>query len=355
MRGGIVGASVALMIAAGPSSAAPPDPNARYKELVAAYAAGDRAAAVAGIGALDDDELRSGVEGIREDSPRLLLAALLLHTDRRLLTRSMDVETRQGCRSAHTDPARRAAEQLMLHVDGVGFARRWTIAMALRDHWDGCFDDAQAWIDAGARWFANDPQVALTRGAIYETIATLPSEAPTPYAAAAGWARTAGMVALAERKRRLTEARRSLERAVSLDPALDPGHVRLARVLWLLGKGEDGRAALEAVIARSRDDDIRHLAHLFLARVHQDAGREEPALREYRAALTLQPDSQAAALGLADALRAMGQPEAARDAVEAALAAVGRPRDQQAFWEYRFADARRGSRMLDGLRDELEP
>ena len=191
----------------------------------------------------------------------------------------MDVEAPQGCKSAHTEPARRTAEHLMLHVDGVGFARRWTIAMALRDHWDGCFVEAQAWIDAGARWFANDPEVALTRGAIYESLAMLPSQAPSPFAASAGQWRRAGMHAVAERKRQLGEARRSLERAVSLDPALDRAQVRLARVLWHLGKGEDGRAGLEAVIARSGDDDVLHLAHLFLARVHQDAGRDEAAAR----------------------------------------------------------------------------
>ena len=356
MRGGIVAASVAFTLAASSSSAAPPDPNAYYKSLVASYADGDRAAAVAGIGTLDQHELRAGVESARGYPSRLLLAALLMHTDRRLLEgRSVDVEARQGCLSAQTEAVRRTAEHLMLQVDGVELVRRWTIAVALRDHWDGCFLDAQGWIDTGARWFAGDAEVALTRGAIYEALATLPSDAPTPYAAAAGWARTAGMVALATRRLQLTEARRSLERAVALDPGLDRAQVRLARVLWHLGKGEEGRAALDAVIARSRDGEVLHLAHLFLARVHQDAGRDAPAVAEYRAALALQPESQAAALGLADALRASGQPDAARDVVEAALAAAGRPRDRQVFWEYRTADARQGGRLLDALRDELGP
>jgi tetratricopeptide (TPR) repeat protein len=348
-------ACVAAALAGGAASAAPPDPNAAYKKLVATYAAGHRAAAVAGIGALDDDALRAGVESVRYHPPRYLLAVLLLHTDRRLLGRSVDVEAPQGCRSAHTDPARRTAEHLILHVDGIELARRWTIAMALRDQWDGCFPEAVAWIDAGARWFAGDAEVALTRGAIYETLAMLPSRAPTPYAAAAGRARTIGMVALAERKRMLGEARRSLERAVALDPGLDRARVRLARVLWHLGKGAESTPLLEAAIAGSREEDVHHLAHLVLARVRQEAGRHEDAIPEYRAALAVQPDSQAAALGLADALRASGQVEAAREVVEAVLAASGRRRDRQFFWEYRTADARRGEALLDALRDELGP
>ena len=122
-----------------------------------------------------------------------------------------------------------------------------------------------------------------------------------------------------------------------------------------LGKAEQARATLEAVLARSRDDGVRHLAHLFLARVEQDAGRTDEAVRGFRAALTLQPDSQAAALGLSDALQLAGEPDAARAAVEAALAMDARRRDQQAFWEYRFADARPAARLLDALRDDVAP
>jgi tetratricopeptide (TPR) repeat protein len=182
----------------------------------------------------------------------------------------------------------------------------------------------------------------------------LPSLAPTPYAVEGGPARTMGMLARAERKQRLNEARRSLERAVVLDPTLDRARVRLARVLWHMGNGKESAPLLEAVVARSRDEDVLHLAHLFLARVHQEAGGHGAAVAGYRAALELEADSQAAALGLADALRSAGQAEAAREAVEAALAAAGL-RERQAYWEYRTADARRGSAMLDALRDEVGP
>jgi tetratricopeptide (TPR) repeat protein len=197
--------------------------------------------------------------------------------------------------------------------------------------------------------------VALTRGAIYETLATLPSEAPRPYETTHGGARMAGMGEMAERARLLNTARRSLEQAVALDPGLDRARLRLGRVLWHLGKAEESRAALDAVLARSRDGAVLHLAHLFLARVHQDAGRHGEAVSEYRAALLLQPDSQAAALGLADALQLAGQPDAAREAVEGALSAATRRRDAQLFWEYRYADARHASRLLDALRDEVAP
>jgi tetratricopeptide (TPR) repeat protein len=352
----IVAASVAITIGTGRAAAAPPDPNARYKELVAAYAAGGRAAAVAGIGTLDDDALRAGVESVRGYPARLLRAALMLHTDRRLLEeRSADTETAPGCESAQTDPAWRTAQHLMLHVDSLDFVRRWSIAVALQDQWDGCFTHAHRWIDAGARWFADDPEVALARGAMYETLATLPSRAPRPFDTSRSGARKAGLFAVAIRARLLNEARRSLERAVALDSAAERARLRLGRVLWHLGKREEAAAALDGVLARSRDEDVRHLAHLFRARLHQDAGQAEWALRDYRAALALQPESQAAAMGLADALQLAGEPEAARTVVEAALATAGRRHARQAFWEYRFADARRALGLLDALRDEAGP
>lgn len=357
MRRRTAAASLAVVLAAPPARAAPVDPNARYKELVAAYAAGERARAVAEVGDLDQDALRSGVEAVREYPPRLLLAALLLHTDRRLLERgAMDAaETTPLCESAHEGPAGRTVRHLLRHTEGVDLARRWSMAMALQDNWDGCVEDALRWIDSGAGWFPSDAEVLLVRGALYETIATLPSPMPRPGMASTARARQAVFTAVAERHRLLGEARRSLERATAAAPTLDAARVLLGRVLWRLGQIDAARLALETVIGRSPAPSTLHLAHLFLARVHQDAGRNDDAVREYRAALGLEPSSQAAAIGLADALQVAGFPESARTIVEGTLAEAGRRREAPAFWEYKFANARQGSGMLERLRDEVTP
>ena len=346
---------IAIALGIAPVSAAPPDPAARYVELVAAYAAGDRAVAVAGLGTIDESAIGSGMERLRGQSPTLVRAAAMLHTDRRLLERgSPDTpETRPNCESSHTKPAWQAVQFLMLDPAGTDFARRWCIAMALRDRWDGCFDAAFRWIDAGARWFPADPGILLARGALYETVAVLPTPLPRPYAIAGSQARQAALAATAERTQRLKEARRSLERALAADPALDMAQVRLGRVLWRLGEGDPARAALESVLARSRDDATLHLAHLFVARVHQDARSHDAALRAYRAALRLQPTSHAAAMGLSDALQLAGEPEEARAAVEGALAATGRRREPQSFWEYTFGDLRRATELLEHLREDV--
>lgn len=349
----IAAAAIAAALGIAP---VPPLPGGRYTELVLSYASPQRAEAVAGIGALDEDALRSGVEGLRGQPAPLLRAALMLHTDRRLLERpALDAtETIPACESIHTQPAAHAAQLLMLDPAGTDFVRRWSIAIALQDHWDGCFADALRWIDTGARWFPNDAQVLLVRGALHETIAALPSPLPRLSAVTTQRSQQAIFAANAERAHLLNEARRSLERAVDVDPALELARLRLGRILWRLGKGEAARVALESVLARSRDDAVVHLAHLFIARVHQDAGRHDAALREYRAALELEPTSQAAAMGLSDALQLAGEAEAARAAVERALVEAGRRPHPQPFWEYAFGNSRHAAELLDRLREEVE-
>lgn len=350
----IAAASIATALGIAPS-AAPPLSAARYIELVNAYAAGDRAVAVAGLGALDEGSVRSGIQSLRGQSLTLVRAAVMLHTDRRLLERGAPdgPETTPACESAHTGPAWQAVQLLMLDPAGTDFGRRWSIAMALQDRWDGCFDTAFRWIDAGARWFPTDPEILLARGGLYETVAALPSPLPRPFAIAGSQARQAALAATAERTQRLKEARRSLERALAADPALDMARVRLGRVLWRLGEGDAARASLEIVLARSRDDATLHLAHLFVARVHQDARSHDAALREYRAALELQPTSHAAAMGLSDALQLAGEPEEARAAVEGALAVAGRRLEPQSFWEYTFGGSRRATELLERLREDI--
>ena len=335
------------------AAAAPPDPNAPYKELVSAYAAGNRATAVAGLGALDEDALRAGAASLAGQPPGLLLAALMLHTDRRLLERGTPEtpETIPVCTSAHVGPSLRLAQQLVLDVSGTEIARAWLVAIALQDRWDGCFEDAFRWIDAAARWFPADSDVLLTRAMAYETFAALPLPLPRASKAVGMTAVRTVQGAAADRLRHLGEARRSLERALAADARLGLARLRLGRVLWRLREGDAARAALERVIAEGGDDALVHLAHLFVARVHVEEGRLDPAIASYRAALDLHPSSQAAAIGLADALQLAGEPEEARARVEAALARAGRGREMEPFWEYVFGDARRAPERLERLRD----
>lgn len=348
----LVSASLAIALALAP--ARKPGPVERYVELVAAYARGDRAVAVAGVGALSQETIRLGLDRLQAEHPFLSRAAVMLHTDRRLLERQERdaAESEPACASEQTRPAWEAAQLLMLAPSTTDFARRWLIAMTLHDRYAGCVVDAFRWSDAAARAFAGDAEVLLARGTLYESVAALETP-PSPLAASAGSrARQQAMTAAAGRDSRLAEAQRALERALVADPSVELARLRLGRVLWRLGKGKAARSALEKVTAESRDAAVLHLAHLFLARVHQDAGDADAALREFRAAHALQPTSQPAAMGLSDALQLAGDTEGARAVVEGSLAVAGRRPAPQSFWEYTFGDPRQGIELLDRLREE---
>ena len=332
----------------------------RYIELVTAYAAGDRSGAVAGIGTLDEEAVRFGLASLRGRPLRLARAALMLHTDRRHLERFVPGRNEvtsvqvQCAESAHVRYALQAAQILLLTPDGRDFARRFFHAVALQDRLDECFEEAIPWIDVGAQWFPTDPAILLTRGMIYESLAAREARQREPMPPLGSRAREAHLATLLQHSERFRQARLSLERAAAADPTLGEARLRLGRVLWHLGKGDEARAVLEALIERAPEATTLHVARMFLGRIHQDAGREEAALREYRAALALQRTSQPAAIALGEALQLAGEPQAARATVEAALALAGQRQLPQSIWEYEYGQSRLAPELLQGLREDIQ-
>jgi nucleotide-binding universal stress UspA family protein len=86
--------------------------------------------------------------------------------------------------------------------------------------------------------------------------------------------------------------------------------------------------------------------------VHEDGGRLEQALEEYRAAQTLDPTSQAAAVALSHALRLAGDADGSRRVLVEALAQAGRRRHADVFWNYFTTNALGFEDQFDDLRRE---
>ena len=365
MRRQVAAAVVAIALDAAPAAAllpaAPSLPPDLYIGVVMAYAAGDRAHAIARLGTLDEGVIRFGLAALRERPPHLARAAVMLHTDRRHLERLVPPEgegagARPQCaESAHARHALEAVQLLLLVPEGLDFARRFFHAVALQDRLDDCFEEAIPWIDNGAQWFPNDAAILLTRGMIYESLATRQARRPQQIPPVGSRAREAHMAAVAELAEQFRQARSSLERAIAADPALGEARLRLGHVLWRLGKGDEARAVLERLIERGPEATTLHVARMFLGRIHQDAGREEAALREYRAALALQPTSQPAAIALGEALQRAGEPRAARATVEAALAVAGQRQLPQSIWEYEYGQSRLAPQLMQRLREDIQP
>ena len=260
----------------------------------------------------------------------------------------------QCIESPHVRYALQAAQLLLLVPEGKDFARRWFHAVALQDRLDDCFEEAIRWIDIGAQWFPADAAILLTRGMIYESLAVRQRRLSREMPPFGSRAREAHLAAVLERAERFRQARLSLERAVVADPALGEARLRLGHVLWLLGKGDEARAVLEKLIERGPEATTLHVARMFLGRIHQDAGREDAALREYRAALALQPTSQPAAIALGEALQQAGEPQAARATVEAALAVAGQRQLPQSIWEYEYGQSRLAPELMQRLREDIQ-
>jgi tetratricopeptide (TPR) repeat protein len=279
----------------------------------------------------------------------------MLHVDRDEAERSEDAGSEQPrrCPGKPADVAAHYAGLLARRDETASFARRFFLALAYRSQWDACLREAEQWARAGLKLFPHDPDLLVVAGSAIEEAATLTTGTPTVESAAlTARQREAARVAALDRRASYVKARALYEDAVA---AADRpiARVRLGRVLWRLEESDAARSELErAVLPGVSDPRLLYLAYLFLGRVHEDAGRLDRALEQYRVALDLDPSAQAAAVALSHALRDAGDAEESRRVLRAALAQAGRRPRRDAFWDYPIGDAGRYEELFADLRRE---
>ena len=113
-----------------------------------------------------------------------------------------------------------------------------------------------------------------------------------------------------------------------------------------------GETPLQSVRAMAGTPDQRYLAHLYLGKVYESLGRGEDARRDFREALALRPDAQAAAVALSQALASAGDAEGARRVLADALSWAGGRLQRDPFWQYPAGNALTVDVTLDALRRE---
>jgi len=315
--------AVAIALAAGAAPAAPDDRKQVIEELRRAGEAGGAR--------------------VRE--------ALVAQTDRALEDRRRPRPGASRCGvTDEEEQARAIADVASARPDSQAFARRWFAAMALRSQWMLCLADVRSWTQAGLKRHPRDPVLLLAAGLAEET--------------EAAFGRRVNVAQLNEMRsaavqsnridRDLGEARRWFADALAADPEQHEARLRLGRTLFLQGKADEGSAELARVAGAAQDPGLVYLAHLFLARIHDQAGRPSDAERAYRAALVADPAGQAAAFGLAQLLgRADG--DAGRDLLLQALARAPRTGRRDAYMSYHLGITNRGERELAALRAEVAP
>lgn len=284
-----------------------------------------------------------------------LRAAAMLHLDK-----DEDERTRAGnaglpsCHyGSHAEFARQLASLVLQQTDGRDFARRLHLAGALRAHATGCFLAARYWSNAGLQSFPEDGLLQLVFGTASEIYAMLVPKPPfLDNPTLSELKRAAG--AAAEQRQLWEQASKAFGLALSDAVSRDEAQLRRGHVLLQQEKGEGARAVLETLIGASSDPALLYMAHLFLGRAHENAGRLPQADGAYRAALTLRPDSQAAALALAYVLWTRGEPEAGAR-MQTALAHGGKRSRPDPYWEYVTIRSARAEPILESLRREVRP
>jgi tetratricopeptide (TPR) repeat protein len=106
------------------------------------------------------------------------------------------------------------------------------------------------------------------------------------------------------------------------------------------------------VLARGPASRTGFLAHLFLGRIHEDAGRLDDAARSYEAALALDPHAQSARLALSHVRLRLGSPGVARREVEESVRDAGRRSQPDAYWLYPWGPSVGVEERLEALRQE---
>jgi tetratricopeptide (TPR) repeat protein len=143
-----------------------------------------------------------------------------------------------------------------------------------------------------------------------------------------------------------------LERALALQPDFAEARLRLGHVLSEQQRHADALLHLSQVVAASNDRVLLYYAHLFSGDAALALDRLTDARASYERAMQSHPESQAARLGLAAALRAGGDRAAALEAAMPTLTIEPRTRDtdHEPWWEYYIGDAANVERLLDELR-----
>jgi hypothetical protein len=312
---------------------------AEYQHIVGQYRSGDVAGAVQRIADWDSGRLLeaagefSRLKGpSRQDSrgdPIAISAACLLH---------LEVIARH--------PGRPWLEGLHLHVMRAHLARLRRlegispltadlhVALAIQLEGQLKVEDLQIFFAEVGETLAPHGTFLLAKGTLHELLASRRLEA----------ARRALLVPGA--KTSLDRAERFLGQALAVAPSLTEARLRLARVVVLQGRPDDGIALLQPLLPAAIDPDTRYLGSLFLGLAHAAAGRLEPARQAFAAAAT-RPCGQAAAMALAHQDVVARRFAAAREVLDGTLKPSAGCPDPWALYDYGQA------RNLPGLINEL--
>jgi tetratricopeptide (TPR) repeat protein len=261
--------------------------------------------------------------------------------------RSLDV----GLSAVHWDIARLALDQVRPRgadrpaPERDAMVRAWYRATSawMQFHED---HDTQH-LDRGRGIFPDDPDLQFLSGCQRESYAS-----PAIQAAARSVVLPPGLTIGVESERsELRQAEAFFRRALALRPGMGEAHLRLGRVLALVGRHAEAAAELHQALTLVEDKDLRYYGELFAGAEEAALGRFDAAHAAYDRASTLFPLAQSPYLAISELAHRRGDRAGAAAAVQrvfALPAALDGARDDP-WWRYHVVQARNAEELLDAL------
>jgi tetratricopeptide (TPR) repeat protein len=204
-------------------------------------------------------------------------------------------------------------------------------------------------LDHGRGIFPDDADLLFLSGCQRETYAD-----PAIQAAARSVVLPDGLrVGVESERGELRLAESFFRRAVARQPDMGEAHLRLGRVLSLLGRhGEAAEEIARALPLIRADDDLRYYGELFAGAEEQALGRLDAARAAYERASALFPLAQSPYVALSELAHRRADRAAAVAAIEKVFAlpsAIDGGRDDP-WWRYHVAQARNADDLIEALR-----
>jgi len=252
---------------------------------------------------LTGQEVRNG------DLNRILKQGALLHTDIALLglqtngaanpneTMAVSIDGRAAAllKTMHWEFARRLMDSISPSPTGDAAVRQWYIATTAHMQSRGLLAYVDRNLESALRVLPSDDRILFYAGVLHETWASpanqnlsLPPRAQVTYGS---------------KEKELKKAREFYGKSIEANPDSAETHLRLGRVLGLLGDHRQAAAELQQAAASIKDPQLMYYTSLFLGYEFSMLYRQSEAREQYERAAALYPTAQSPLFALSQLAR----------------------------------------------------
>jgi tetratricopeptide (TPR) repeat protein len=288
---------------------------------------------------------------------RLLKQGALLHTDIALLALDAGVYQDRGegmavfadgrvfvyPKTLHWGLARELIDAIAPFSSQDPMVRQWYIATTAHMYARRLLGYAGQNLKCALDRFPADPRILFFAGVLHETWASpvhqnalLPREVKVSYGS---------------EESELKLAQQFFQKAISADPNLAEAHLRLGRVMGLLGHHDQAVAELQQAAASIGDPQLLYYASLFLGYEFATLSRRSEARDQYERAAMLYPTAQSPLLALSQLARNSDDLEGALLSLKRVFALPRKdPWKDDPWWIYDLAHVRDADGLIAEMR-----